>query len=220
MALSVAFNLLETELDILANELRTFAASKSPINASDRFSLLDECVLEGLLSCVWQAWCAFARFCVIGSCEGTTSSSGFAINALPPALSEEHISSAAIRANTKTSPPYWGSTNAILRREPTWGDVDVLNNILTRLRPNNHVQLLAAFSSISSSAKALQTIRNGAAHHNHQTLNEIKSLQSAYVVFRIGHPTHAMFWVEPSTSDFLITSAIEELKVAAQAAIA
>lgn len=219
MALSVAFNLLETELDILADELRAFAATNSPVNAPDRFSLLDECVLEGLLSRVWQAWCAFARFCVIGSCEGTTSSGGIAINALPDALSEEHVSSAAIRAK-KTTPPYWGSTNAILRYEPTWGDVDVLNNILTRLRPNNHVQLLAAFSSISSSAKALQTIRNGAAHHNHQSLKEIQRLQSAYVVFQIGHPTHAMFWVDPSTSDFLITAAIEELKAAAQAAIA
>lgn len=220
MALSVAFNLLETELDILAKELRAFAAEKSPLNAHDRFSLSDECLLEGLLSRVWQAWCGFARFCVIGSCEGTTTSAGLPVIALPEALSEEHVSSAVIRANTKSNPPYWTSTNVVLRYEPTWGDVDVLNRVLTRLRPNNHLQLLAAFSSISSIAKAVQTIRNSAAHQNHQTLNEVLALQSGYIVFRIGHPTHAMFWIEPNTSDFLITSAIEELKAAAQAAIA
>ncbi|WP_143278605.1 hypothetical protein [Bradyrhizobium sp. Y36] len=220
MALSVAFNLLETELDILANELRAFAAENSPLNAPDRFSLSDECLLEGLLSRVWQAWCGFARFCVIGSCEGTTTSAGVLVQALPDARSEEHVSSAVIRANSRSNPPYWVSTNATLRYEPTWGDVDVLNRVLTRLRPNNHLQLLAAFSSISSSAKVVQTIRNGVAHHNHQTLKELLNFQSAYIVFRIAHPTHAMFWVEPSTSDFLITSAIEELKVAAQAAIA
>jgi len=50
----------------------------------------------------------------------------------------------------------------VLRAEPTWGDVDILHKILPKLRPDNYLQLLAAFSSITSSAKALQTIRNGA----------------------------------------------------------
>src|SRR5262249_47581188 len=117
------------------------------------------------------------------------------------------------------NPPYWGGTNTVLRAEPTWGDVDVLNKILTKLRPNNHTQLLSAFSAIYSSAKALQTIRNGTAHHNVQTMNEVRSLQSSYIVFRITHPTHALFWTEPSSNDFLVTFAIDELKVAGQAAV-
>jgi hypothetical protein len=221
MALVAAFNSLDNELDLLANELRSFAATKSPINAANRFSLVDECLLEGLLSRVWQAWCGFARSCVIGSCAGSMSAFGGVIPTLPDALSDAHVSGAAVKAkNYKANPPYWGSTNALLRVEPTCGDVDILNRILTRLRPANHLQLLAAFSSISSSAKALQLIRNGAAHHNNQTLGDIRTLQSSYLVFRIDHPTHALFWVEPSTRDFLVTFAIDELKVAAQAAIA
>jgi hypothetical protein len=40
------------------------------------------------------------------------------------------------------------------------------------------------------------------------------------MLFRIDHPTHALFWLEPTTSDFLVTFAIDELKAAAQAAIA
>jgi hypothetical protein len=150
---------------------------------------------------------------------GTVSASGTTVNALVEALSDAHVSAAAIRAKNKPNPPFWGATNTVLRVEPTWGDVDVLHKILTKLRPNNHPQLLAAFSSITPSAKALQTIRNGAAHQNAQTMAEVRSLQSSYVVFRIGHPTHALFWTEPTSSDFLVTFAIDELRVAAQAAV-
>jgi len=220
MAIVAAFHALDNELNALVIELRSFASSRAPVNASNRFSMLDECLLEGLLSRVWQAWCKFGRACVINSCVGSTSTNGVAIQALPDAHSEAHVSAAAIRAKNKQNPPYWGSTNTVLRVEPTWGDVDVLNKILSKLKPANHAQLLAAFSSIYSSAKALQLIRNGSAHHNSQSLADILNLQSSYVVFRISHPTQALFWLEPTTSDFLVTFAIDELKVAAQAAIA
>ena len=103
--------------------------------------------------------------------------------------------------------------------EPTWGDVDVLANILTGLRPANVIQLLAAFSTSYASAKALQTIRNGAAHTNMQTFHAIDALRSAYVVFTISHPTQAMFWLEPKSSDFLITHTLQELEDAASAAV-
>jgi hypothetical protein len=219
VALAATFNTLDVELHILAGELRSFAASRAPLSAASRFSLRDECLLEGLLSRVWQAWCNFARTCIVDSCMGTVSASGATVTALVDAHSEPHVSAAAIRAKNKQNPPFWGATNTVLRVEPTWGDVDVLNKILTKLRPNNHPQLLAAFSSIYSSAKALQTIRNGAAHRNAQTMAEVSSLQSSYVVFRISHPTHALFWTEPTSRDFLVTFAIDELRVAAQAAV-
>jgi len=142
------------------------------------------------------------------------------IAALPDALSEAHVSGAIIRAKNKAHPPYWGPMNSLLRAEPTWGDVDLLAKVLVRIRPTNHAQLLAAFSSIHASAKALQFIRNAAAHHNSQSLSDILGLRSAYRVFPIKHPTHALFWLEPSTSDFLVTYAIQELKDAGLAAIA
>ena len=219
MALVTAFNALDEELDILAGELRSFASQRAPFSAAYRFSLVEECLLEGLLSRVWQTWCSFTRACVVRSCVGTISDYGGPIPALIDAHSEAHVSFAAIRAKNRATPPFWGATNTVLRVEPTWGDVDVLNKILTRLRPNNHLQLLAAFSTIASTAKALQTIRNGAAHHNIQTMAEIRSLQSSYVVFRISHPTHALFWTEPTSSDFLVTFAIDVLRLAAQAAV-
>ncbi len=217
MALVAAYNALESELDLLTVEMRAFASRVGPVSASHQFTLLDECLLEGLLSRVWQAWCNFARTSIVHSCLGATTTSG-AVLPLAAAASEAHVSSAAIKAKNKTNPPFWGATNTVLRAEPTWGDVDVLNKILTRLQPNNHTQLLSAFSSIYASAKALQTIRNGAAHHNVQTMTEVRRLQQSYIVFGITHPTQALFWTEPSTRDFLVTFAIDELKTAAQAA--
>lgn len=219
MSLYAAWTQFSGELDSLSRHLRDFAAAKSPLNSSSHFSVLDECLLEGLLSRVWQAWGNFCRSCVIESCLGTIDGAGVVITALPDATSDAHVSGAAIRAMKAPNPPFWGVTNTVLRAEPTWGDVDVLVKILARLRPNNFTQLLAAFSSGHSSAKALQLIRNGAAHNHVQNLNGIQTLRSAYLVFPISHPTHAMFWIEPGSSDFLVTHAIQDLKDAGLAAI-
>jgi hypothetical protein len=219
MALDAARTQLSSELDSLSERLRDFAAAKSSLDSAAHFSFLDECLLEGLLSRTWQAWCNFCRVCVVESCIGTVDVTGTSITALPDARSEAHVSKAAIRAKRKGNPPYWGGTNTLLRAEPTWGDLNVLSNILSRLRPTNCAKLLAAFSQGHTSAKALQLIRNGAAHNNHQTFGEIQTLRSLYIVFPITHPTHALFWIEPRSNDFLATRAIEELTDVALTAI-
>jgi hypothetical protein len=218
MPLDVVCAELESELDSLSQHCRDFAAVKPVLDAASHFSFLDECLLEGLLSRVWQAWNRFCRKCVIESCMGTKGATGLNITGLPDAISEQHVSSAAIQAK-KESKPYWGAQNSILRYEPTWGDVDVLARILPRLHPTNFTKLLAAFSAGYPSAKALQVIRNGAAHDNVQTRNDIDALRSTFLVFPIGHPTHAMFWVEPTSKDFLITHVIDELKDSGRIAI-
>lgn len=217
MALHAALTRLEGDLDLLSANLRNFASTKPLVGASD-FSVLDECLLEGLLSRVWQAWNLFCRTCVVESCMGTIDVAGAAIVGLADAVSAEHVSGAAMRAKSGKT-PCWGLPNAILRLEPTWGDVDVLSRIITRLRPSNFAKMLAAFSSGHPSAKALQVIRNGAAHNHVQNLADIHKLRSAYLVFAIGHPTHAMFWIDPQSQDFLVTHAIAELKDAGLAAI-
>lgn len=141
------------------------------------------------------------------------------IASLPQALTEAHVSGAAITAKRSSKPPYWGRTNTLLRAEPMWGDVDILTNILSRLHPHNTNKLLAAISTASTQAKALQIVRNGAAHNHFQNLNDVLSLRSKYITFKIAHPTHAMFWIEPQSSDFLIINVIETLKNEAYHAI-
>ena len=212
MALRVVWAQLEKDLDVLSALIRDFAAAKPALDSPSHFSLLDECLLEGILSHIWQVWNLFCRNCVMESCLGTVDAVGTVVVGLPNATSEAHVSGAAICAKKRSGHPYWGTPNTLLRNEPTWGDVDVITNILTRLRPANSPQMLAAFSSGHASARALQLIRNGASHNHVQNVNEIATLRSTYVVFPIVHPTHAMFWIEPKTNDFLVTHAIEKLK--------
>lgn len=220
MSLQAAGAKLNSDLELISKYFRDFAANKPGITSASSFSFQDECLLEGLLSRAWQTWCAFCRSCVIESCTGTVDGAGATIPPLPDAASDAHVSAAAIRAHSRSAkPPYWGNTNTLLRLEPTWGDVDVLANILQRLRPTNVSKLLAAFSSRSSSPKALQLIRNATAHTNVQSMGDVQGLRSRYIAFPIGHPTHALFWVDPSSKDFLATQAIEELKDAAASAI-
>lgn len=218
MLLSAAWVQLEAELNSLSLHLRDFAALKPLLNSSTQFSVLDECILEGLLSRIWQTWGGFCRTCVIHSCLGTVDASGVIVPRLASAESEAHVSGAAIRAK-QSKRPYWDTPNEALRLEPTWGDVDVLTKVLTALRPDNFAQMLAAFSSGYSSVKALQLIRNCAAHNHIQNLAEVETLRSSYIVFPITHPTQAMFWVEPQSTDFLITHAIDDLKGAALTAV-
>lgn len=219
MALYTRWTELCAELDRLSGHLRDFAAAKSTIASAADFAEKDECLLEGLLSRTWQAWCTFCRACVCESCMGTHDGNGVAIAAHPHALSEGHVSGAAIRAKNTPNPPTWGNVNALLRVEPTWGDVNVLATIIPRLAPANQGQLLAAFSAASHGARALQLIRNATAHNNSQTVSDVQNLRSGYIVFSLTHPIQALFWTEPASGDFLILWAIEELRDAGLAAI-
>lgn len=218
MALLPIWNTLVTDFDCYSARLLEFAGSKTIVSSSD-FSFADECLLEGLLSRIWQSWNAFCRACVVKSCIGTTTYDGKAVTGLPSAISDAHVSSAAIACKRPACVRFWGATNNLLRIEPTWGDVDVIVKIIGILGPTNSAQLLAGFSASHSTAKALQFIRNAAAHTNSQTMQDVNRLRSTHIVFPIAHPTQALFWTVPSTKDFLIASALDELKACAMVAI-
>lgn len=219
MSLLAVWTELCDEFDRLSIHLRAFPSARPTITSASQFTIADECLLEGLLSRTWQAWAVFWRSCLCESCLGTTDATGAAVVAHPQAASEAHVSGAAIRAKSTGNPPTWGRANTNLRLEPTWGDVDVLTTIIPRLSPTNQGQLLAALSAGHQSAKALQLIRNAAAHHNAQTMADVQSIRSGYIVFAITHPTQALYWIEPTSRDFLILHAVEELRDAGLAAI-
>jgi hypothetical protein len=220
MALPAALAQLDADLDTLANLFRDFAARNPASTAPRPLTLTEECLLEGLLSHAWQAWNTFCRSCVMSSCMGSPDATGAVITPHPQALSEELVAGAALDAKRKgILPNYWGASITSLRQEPTWGDTDVLQKIVPRLQPNNASKLVAAFSSIHDRARALQLIRNGAAHNHVENMADILQLQSSYIAFRISHPVQALYWVEPSSGDFLITHALDALKDAALLAI-
>lgn len=219
MSLYAVWTQLCNEFDQLSVHLRGFVTARPSISSASHFSITDECLLEGLLSRVWQSWGVFCRSCLCESCLGTIDGSGLVVTAHPHAVSEAHVSGAALRAKSTGASPTWGSTNTVLRYEPTWGDVDILSKLIPRLGPSNQSQLLAAFSAGSRSAKALQLIRNATAHNNAQTMADVHSIRSGYVTFPVTHPIQALFWIEPSSRDFLVMSAVEELRDASLAAI-
>lgn len=218
MALLALWTQLSSDFDTLSPHFRSFAAAKNSISSSEQFSLHDECLLEGLLSRVWQTWCRFCRSSVCESCLGTTSASGQIVPPLPQATSEGHVSAAAINAKKNCS-KVWGGTNNSLRREPTWGKADDLITIIAELGPANKNQLLAAFSTGHQSAEALRLIRNAAAHNNSETITEVHDMRSRYLVFSITHPIQALFWTQPKSRDFLVLHAIQELRDAALNAV-
>jgi len=219
MPLYDTWTVLNEELEILETEIRNFTAT-SNASTTHAFTLKDELYLEGHLSRLWQAWGKFCRSLIIKSCMGTIDGNGSLITRVAGAISEEHVSAAAMHANQKnTPPPNWTKTNGILRKEPTWGDIDVLTKITSNLIPSNAVQINAAISTIYTTAKDIQTIRNATAHTNNQTTLEVRGIMTRYVVFPTNHPIQATLWTVHSTSDFLIANAIEELKMASLSAI-
>ena len=220
MALYARWTELCDDFDRCIALFRGFAASRRTISGPGDFSLQDECFLEGALSRTWQAWNAFCRACVCESCMGTVDGSGIPVVGLANALSEQHVSGAAMKAKPiGFTGPYWGATNLVMRYEPTWGDVDVLDRIVQRLGPANHAQLRAAMSTWAASSKRLQTIRNAAAHNNHETMAAVLALRSSSVAFPIAHPVHALFWLDPASRDFLAVSCVEGLREAGLGAI-
>jgi hypothetical protein len=221
MPLEAALTEFDCDVATLVQHFRKFAATKPALSSPAAFSFVDECLLEGLLSRAWQSWCTFSRRCVVESCLGSTTSAGLAVPGVHGVTTEAEVSGAARAARRNPNPPYWGSApNTELRLEPTWGDVDVLNSILTRLNPSNATQLLAAFSEGHESAKALQAIRNAAAHNHNQSIAEIRRMSSAFIAFPISHPTHALFWITPTSKDFLITHSLADLCDVGAAAVA
>jgi len=218
MTLLPLWTAFDTSAQSLVALASSFGAGKPALISASSFTLQDECFLEGLLSRTWQEWSHFCRECLIESSLGTVDGSGNVVAGLPQAVSEQHVSSAAIQAKHRRS-PLWGGTNPTLRLEPTWGDVDALVTILQALKPANGAQLLAAFSSGHGPAKAIQLIRNAAAHNHAQNLVDVAALGSSYVAYPVTHPTQALFWVEPKAGDFLLIHALQELSITARLAI-
>ncbi|MEM1445097.1 MAG: hypothetical protein AAGF84_03520 [Planctomycetota bacterium] len=108
-----------------------------------------------------------------------------------------------------------GGANTILRKEPNWGDVIVLQKVLGVLNTDNVTHLTAVFGSISGGPLHLQRMRNACAHLNSQTLADVRNLAPFYNAFPIRHPAEALLWEERNTSDYLFIAWISTLKTIA-----
>lgn len=212
VALQALQNAFELEIQTFVAAYEELATTRSYASSSD-FSLETECLLEGILSRVWQSWNKFCRQVIVESCLGTQTLSG-PVAATPPAVSEQAVSAASIRVKNKAA-VVWQGTNSLLRREPTWGDVDSLLDIVNGLAPSNAATLLGLCTMATPAAKVLQAIRNAAAHQNQETMATLGTLSLTYSAFAITHPCQSLFWVDGTSGELLLLSAVENLKDAA-----
>lgn len=193
------------------------ATTRTFSGAAD-FKHEDICQLEGVLSHVWQAWCRFCRSVAIESCLGTVDLSGRQYIGVIGANSDNDVSGASIRIR-KHRYPIWGYPNNLLRNEPTWGDVDVLIDIIQGTAPANSGSLLGMCTMAGPSANILQTIRNAAAHHNHQTMSEVHRIGSQFSTFPLTHPCQSLFWIDLNSKRYLFPEAVDSLSTASMFAV-
>lgn len=170
-------------------------------------------ILETVLSDSWQSYCNFVRHVCVQSCIGCTTPSG-AVTATAVPCTWARVSYVAIQA-AKGGAVAAGKTNAILRKEPTWGDPTKITAIINILNPSNKAILISHLSGGLSGPKHCQTVRNASAHKNNQTKNEVLALAASYAAHPIIYPTDAMFWIDPTSGDLAFISWLEDMRAIA-----
>ncbi|WP_306522177.1 hypothetical protein [Rheinheimera sp.] len=173
--------------------------------------------LEGLLSNLWQSWGRFSRSIFLKSAMGATTRSGSVTHPIDPITnSESRISYIAIRlAKGNRIDPLL--TNLEKRKEPTWGDIDVLHTIVNASTLTNKSKLSSGLT-LDIYPKILQSIRNSSAHTNTETIQSIYDYASLFTSFKIQHPCEALFWTDNTSKDFLGMTCIATLGIMAEIA--
>lgn len=171
--------------------------------------------LEGILSDVWQVWGRFCREVTMLSCTGCISQQGAVVPAHYP--HRDNVSFVAWKQKGGVPPAAVG-VNAILRKEPTWGHIDKLLEVIDALGPANAAKLKSAFGIVPK-IEHVRLIRNAAAHRNNQTQQEVLSFQSQYNSFPIRHPLQALLWQDPGNNQILLISRMDDMRVAARNAV-
>lgn len=167
--------------------------------------------LEGICSDAWQVWGRFCRNAVVASSLGCTTGNG---RVLPATFASwENVSYVACKQQGGR-PPSQPGTNNMLFREPTWGRLHALLDVIRALSPSNGTVLLAAFGSIPD-LDHLRIIRNACAHRNSQTFQEVLALAPSYRATKIRHPLQALFWTDPSSGGSLFSTRISDMRIAA-----
>src|SRR3546814_20744007 len=124
-SLDATYCKLRSRLRVLdsAFERHLFVPSKT--RRIDRFALQ-----EGLISGLWQSWCAFCRSTVIGSARGTISGSGQNITSPYAGRSEMEIAYVAkLLAQGKSVSKIRALNGSHL--EPTWGALTARKSVVT-----------------------------------------------------------------------------------------
>lgn len=204
------FQRFERRLDALEDIFTEWVVSAPP-----RLTESDVMFLEGLVSHLWQHWSMFCRRVVFLSALGCVTRSGKVIAACvaPPVWERVSYVAWRIHSGAKTLDPV--AVNTDLKREPTWGDVQKVQNIVAAIPLSNAAHLVSCLGSVSRGPVDVQRVRNAAAHRNEQTFASVKGLNLYYNAKRLYHPIEVVTWTEPASRDFAFIAWIDEMRLLA-----
>lgn len=173
--------------------------------------------IESLINHTWQIWCLFSRQLIMTSALGGATRNGICV---PPCVTPSDWTRVSYIANCAASgnPAKFGKTNSLLRKEPTWGNVDKLVDIINGLNTANKQALLSALSIAARSSDHMQIIRNCTAHLCGETFSLVRDIRPYYNVHILRHPCDAVFWVDPNNGLHAFISWLDDMRQAADAA--
>jgi len=174
---------------------------------------------EVLLSDVWQSWCRFCRILYLTSCRGCTARDGSSITPINEDHSWRRLGYIASQRMRNRSVTPNGHLNFEMRKEPTWGDLDVFIKIAQGVPLSNKNTLLSSFGSFSS-LKSMQLVRNACAHKNVETISNLNGLSTSYSFSRLGFATDLVWSNCNSNGVFAIDVWIYEMNLIADLATA
>jgi hypothetical protein len=94
-----------------------------------------------------------------------------------------------------------------------------INRIVDGIGSSNRSQLASAFG-VGLAVLDLQLCRNASAHINSETKAEVSAARVRYSESAFKHPSDAIFWIDPSTNDYLWKTWIDEIEIMSEFAIA
>lgn len=173
---------------------RSYNARVAIINASK--DTIDDWkfrhLTEVLVSDIWQSWCRFSRELFLSSCRGCTARDGQIIPAIQGDKSWRRLGYRAKQASVLQNATAHGHLNFPLRKEPTWGDLDVFLKVVAGIKPHNYQTLLSSYGSFTS-IKHLQLVRNACAHKNFATMTDAATLSTAYNLGKLSFATDVVW---------------------------
>ncbi len=172
---------------------------------------------EVLVSDMWQSWCRFSRELFLSSCRGCIARDGQEIFGISGDKSWKRLGYMAKQALGSQNATAHGHLNFQLRKEPTWGDLNVFLKIVNNIKPDNYQTLLSSYGSFSS-LKDLQLVRNACAHKNVETMTEVSSLSNVYNFNKLGCATDIVWKNRLQSRDFAVEVWLYEMNLIADLA--
>lgn len=166
---------------------------------------------EGLVSVTWQLWSMFCRQLIMASAMGCITRSGNVLTPCLAGITDERMAYLA-RCAVRKVPPKPGKTLTLRRLEPTWGNQNVMLDVVNCIHPQNERTLISAFGLPVRGPFHLQTVRNATAHLNNETLQEVKKLCIYYQNGQIRHPIDLTIWTDNNTSTMAFWSWTDDMR--------